>query len=315
MRTLGLTESPRPLPEKQAVAAVGQSTLMHYYETLIKTLGSGLSSAQVLLTLSDLDNRQNYLNVRNTLHALFEMKTVIPIVNENDSTAVEELRFSDNDTLAARVAAKTAADLLIILTDVDGLYDRDPSVDPAAALIGEVPEITEAMLEIAGGPGTPGGRGGMRTKLQAAKIACAAGVPVAIANGHHPNVIRGVLDGSVPRTTFAASETALSHRKRWIAFGGSPQGTLRVDAGAQRALTDQGKSLLPAGIQEVEGRFDVGATVAISGPDGKTFARGLVNYASPDLRKIKGRKSMEIEALLGYKDFDEAVHRDNMALI
>jgi len=315
MNTLGLTQRPADLPHKQAVAAVGQASLVHAYQTLFRTYGDGLCAAQVLLSLGDLDDRQSYLNVRNTLHTLFEMRTVIPILNENDSTAVEELRFSDNDTLAAKIAAKLNASLLIILTDVDGLYDGNPQQDKNARLIDHVEVITPAMLDQAGGAGTATGTGGMRTKLEAAKIACAAGVPVAIANGHYPNVLHGVFDGSVPRTTFAPARTALSHRKRWIAFGRAIQGTVYVDEGARNALIHHGKSLLAAGIVDVDGDFDGGDAVEIATPDGEVIARGLVNYSSRDLARIKGCKSSEIDAVLGYKDFDEAIHRDNMVLL
>ncbi len=315
MQALDLHERPDSLPMKQAVAAVGQSTLMHYYETLFKTHGKELNTAQVLVTLADLDQRQNHLNLRNTLRTLFEMKHVIPIINENDSTAVDELRFSDNDTLAARVAAKTNAGLLIILTDVDGLYDRHPGKEQDARLIEHVEDITPEMIAQAGGPGTAGGTGGMRTKLQAARIACAAGVPVAIANGHHPRVVHGVLSATVPRTTFAPSENALPHRKRWIAFGRTAQGTLHVDQGAQNAIVNQGTSLLPVGLCQVVGDFDQGAAVTIASPEGTPFAQGLVNYASGDLRRIQGCKSAEIESILGYKDFDEVVHRDNLVVL
>ncbi len=315
MRELGLAERPKALPLKQAVAAVGQATLMHNYEILFKTFGKGLSTAQILLTLSDLDDRQTYLNIRNTLNALFDMKTVVPIINENDTTAVEELRFSDNDTLAARIAAKINADLLIILTDVDGLYDKNPVRYASAKLVEHVKTITPAMLEMAGGAGSMASTGGMRTKLEAAKMACAAGVPVVIANGQRPGILHGVLEGALPHTAFAPAKTALPHRKRWIAFGRAVRGALLVDAGARQALQNKGKSLLPAGIVKVEGEFNLGDAVRICALDGTEFARGLVNYPSGDLRRIQGRKSKEIMAILGHKDFDEVVHRDNMVLV
>lgn len=315
MNALGLKTRPADLPGKQAVAAVGQAQLMHYYETLLTTHGDGLKSAQVLLSWADLDNRRSYLNVRNTFNMLFAMKSVVPIVNENDSTAVEELRFGDNDTLSAKIAAKINAGLLIILSDIDGLYDRNPAKYPNAKLIPRVDSLTDEIWAGAGGAGSMVSTGGMRTKLEAARIACAAGVPVAIANGHREGVIQGVLAGTTPCTVFAAAHDALPHRKRWIAFGRAVQGRVRIDDGARTALLDKGKSLLAAGITDVSGEFDVGAAVAIADSSGRDIARGLVNYSSRDLERIRGRKSREIEAVLGHKDFDEVIHRDNLALL
>lgn len=315
MRALGLRERPAALPQKQAVAAVGQATLMHNYQVLFQTHGPGLNTAQVLLTASDLDSRQGYLNVRNTLRALFDMKSVVPVINENDSTAVEELRFGDNDTLAAKIAAKIGADLLIILSDIDGLFDQNPARHPDARLIPEVAKVTPEIEALAGGAGSVASTGGMRTKLEAARIASASGVPTVIANGNRPGVLHGVLDGSVPCTVFGACAEGLPHRKRWIAFGRSVQGTLRVDDGAHRALVEQNKSLLPAGITGVDGDFEAGDAVDILDATGRAFARGLVNYTAGDIRRIQGRKSTGIEAILGRKDFDEVVHRDNIALL
>ncbi len=315
MNTLGINKRPTALPMKQAVAAVGQATLMHYYETLFKTYGEGLTTAQVLLTLADLDGRNTYLNVRNTLNALFALKTVIPILNENDSTAVEELRFSDNDTLAARIAAKINAGLLIILSDVDGLYDRNPAQCEHARIIPHVEKITPELLQCAGDAGSVAATGGMRTKLEAAKMACAAGVPVVIANGHHPKIIHGVLNGSAPCTTFAPARGGMSHRKRWIAFGRATHGALQVDEGARNALLNQGKSLLAAGVIAVEGDFKPGDAVRIKDLAGNDIARGLVNYSSDEIRRIQGHKSNEIAEILGHKDFDEVIHRDNMVLL
>lgn len=315
MKALGIKERPSDLPGKQAVAAVGQATLMHYYQTLLDTYGEGLKTAQVLLSWADLDNRRSYLNVRNTFNTLFGMKNVVTIVNENDSTAVEELRFGDNDTLAAKIAAKINAGLLIILSDVDGLYDRNPAQHKDAKLIPLVENITEEHRAGAGGAGSHVSTGGMQTKLEAARIACAAGVAVVIANGHREGIIRGVIGGTAPCTVFLPVREALSHRKRWIAFGRAVQGRLLIDDGACGALLRNGKSLLAAGIVEVQGTFDVGAAVAISDASGRDIARGLVNYSSRDLDLIKGRKSKEIVAILGHKDFDEVIHRDNLAVL
>ena len=315
MNSLGLTERPRSLPMKQAAAAVGQSTLMHYYETLFHTWGKGLKTAQVLLSAGDLDNRETYLNVRNTIKALFDLETVIPIVNENDSTATSEITFGDNDTLAAKIAAKIDADLLILLSDVDGLYDKNPARDKSARLIPYVEAVTEAIEALAGDTIVETSVGGMKTKLAAAKIACAAGVPMVLANGRRPRIIPEVLAGRSPATLFAVSGDALSHRKRWIAFGRKAGGTLQIDDGACRALVHSGKSLLAAGVVAVEGAFGVGAAVRIVDLEGREIARGLVNYSSEEIARIKGRKTKEIEAILGRKDFDEIIHRNNLVVL
>jgi glutamate 5-kinase len=315
MNALKLTERPVDVPLKQAVAAVGQATLMHYYETLFLTYGDNLHTAQVLLTLADLDNRLSYLNVRNTLQTLFNMKSIIPILNENDSTAVDQLRFGDNDTLAAKISAKINAGLLVILTDIDGLYNDNPTTNPEAQLITRVDTITQEIEACAGGAGSISSTGGMITKIEAARIACAAGVPVVIANGHRPNIVHGILDGSAPCTLFSPNQSAISHRKRWIAFGRATRGVLHVDEGACNALINQGKSLLPAGIINVEGNFDAGAAVKIQDNAGRDIARALVNYSSQDIRKILGHKSNEIRKILGQKAFDEVVHRDNLVLL
>ncbi|MFO7976075.1 MAG: glutamate 5-kinase [Candidatus Hydrogenedentota bacterium] len=315
MTTLGLKERPNLLPLKQAAAAVGQANLMHYYETLFRTYGDGIRSAQVLLSAADLDNRETYLNIRNTLHTLFALKNVIPIVNENDSVAIEELKFGDNDTLAARVAAKIGADLLIILSNVDGLFDIDPHQNSEASLIPEVEKITPELEALAGDTGQQTSVGGMVTKLMAARIACAAQVRTIIANGRRPNIIRDTLKGQGVGTTFYSSTETLSQRKRWIAFGRSSRGTIYIDDGAKNALLRQGKSLLAAGITKVEGTFRMGDSVRITDAQKHDIARGLVNYSSEDLHRIQGCKSSEIQDILGRKDYDEIVHRNNMVLI
>jgi len=314
MKVLNIEQRPKELSLKQAVASVGQATLMHYYETLFQSYSENLHTAQVLLTARDLDDRQTYLNVRNTLNTLFEMKTVIPVINENDSTAVEQLRFGDNDTLSARIAAKLSAGLLIILSDIDGLYDRNPNED-GAVLIPEVREITPEIDAAAGGAGTHTGTGGMKTKLDAARIANAAGVSVVIANGHGDEVIHRVLAGTVPCTHFVPADEALSHRKRWIAFGRAKHGALLLDAGACRAIMDFGKSLLPAGVSGIEGEFEAGDAVTLRDVHGRDFARGLANYSSDEMRRIIGHQTHEIEAILGRKAVDEAIHRDNLVLL
>ncbi len=315
MKTLNLTQRPESLPAKQAVAAVGQATLMHYYETLFMTYGEGLHTAQVLLTLRDLDQRDSYLNVRNTIRNLFQMKSVIPIVNENDSTAVDQLRFGDNDTLSAKIAAKLSAGLLVILSDVDGLYAGNPQKDPDVAHIPVVNEITSTIEEYAGGAGTLTGTGGMRTKIEAARIAMAAGVPTIIADGHTPEIVRNILSGTARCTLFQPGEAALSHRKRWIAFGRKISGTIRIDSGACDAILQQGKSLLAAGVVATIGAYREGDSVEIQDQSGIPIARALVNYSSDEVNQIMGRKSHEIVAIVGGKSHVEIVHRDNLVII
>lgn len=315
MHSLKLTERPKVLPLKQAAAAIGQARLMHFYQVLFESYGDGLQTAQVLLTSSDLDDRHRYLNIRNTIQTLFSLKNVVPIVNENDSVATDELRFGDNDTLSARVASKIDADLLIILSNIDGLYDRNPTKYADAKLIERVDRVDDSIEALAEDTGVATSVGGMKTKLQAARIACASGLTTVIANGHTPSIIRAVLDGTARCTRFGASNEAMSHRKRWIAFGRAARGTIEIDDGARNALVRQGKSLLAAGITELSGTFDLGAAVRIRDKSGKDIACGLVNYSSADLAKIKGCKSGEIRAILGRKDFDEVIHRDNLVLL
>ncbi len=315
MDRLGIKERPTALPRKQATAAVGQSRLMHLYETLFQTCGDGLHAAQVLLTTYDLDDRQSYLNVRNTINALFEFENVVPIVNENDSTVPDELRFGDNDTLAAKVAAKIDADLLIILSNVDGLYDKDPLTHPDANLIRHVEAVTHEIEDFAEDTLTPTSIGGMKTKLEAVKIACASGLPTVIANGHRENVISAVLEGDGAMTVFGASEIGMTHRKRWIAFGRAPKGSVQIDNGARAALVERGTSLLAVGIVAVNGGFEAGEAITMKDSAGRDIARGLTNYSSSDLGAIKGLKSQEIATKLGRKDFDEVIHRDNLVIL
>ncbi|MBN2309098.1 MAG: glutamate 5-kinase [Candidatus Hydrogenedentes bacterium] len=315
MDRLGIKERPRALRLKQATAAVGQARLMHYYQTLFETYGQGLQTAQVLLSAEDLDDRRRYLNIRNTIQTVFDLGSIVPVVNENDSVAIDELKFGDNDTLAARVAAKIGADVLIVLSDVDGLFDRDPAQHRDARLVEVVERITADIEALAGDTGAQTSVGGMKTKLTAARIACATGVRTVIANGRTPGIIRGVLAGTARCTTFAPSSEGMSHRKRWIAFGRAVRGTVHVDAGACRALRERGGSLLPAGVTGVTGRFETGAAVRIVGPDDTEIGHGLVNYSSADIDRIKGCKSREIDAVLGARDYDEVIHRDNLAVL
>ena len=315
MDVLGLKERPRLLPLKQATAAVGQSRLMHYYETLFQTYGNGMRAAQILISTIRFDDRGQYLNIRNTINTLFEFGNVIPVVNENDTVSTEQLTFGDNDTLSARVAVVANADLLIILSDVDGLFDKNPAKHADAKIIPHLDAIDDAVEALAEDTITETTIGGMKTKLAAARIACKAGVPMVITNGHRERVIHSVLDGTGAMTTFGASPTAMPHRKRWIAYGRRNTGTLRIDDGAKRALIEKGSSLLAAGISAVEGVFEQGAAVAIVDSAGKEFASGLVNYRSTDIERIRGKKSSDIREILGRQDFDEVIHRDNLVIL
>jgi glutamate 5-kinase len=300
---------------KQAVAAIGQSRLMHYYETALRLYGDGLCTAQVLITAGELDNRVTYLNIRNTIQALFRMKKVVPVVNENDSVATEELCFGDNDTLAARVAAKAGADLLVLLSDIDGLYDKNPRKHSDARLVEYVPALTDEIDALAEDTTTETSIGGMKTKLRAARIASAAGLPMAIADGRRDNILHDVLARRGPMTWFGFSGAAMSQRKRWIAFGRATRGILIVDDGAARALREKGRSLLPAGITAVRGSFNVGDAVQVADQWGRPVAQGLANYGSDQVERIRGRKTAEIRAALGRCDFDEVIHRDNLVLL
>ncbi len=311
LNRLGLAKRPRTIPEKQAVAAVGQGLLMQMYERIFEAHGRNV--AQILLTRDDLTHRKRHLNSRNTLHSLWRLG-VIPIVNENDTVAVDEIKFGDNDTLAALVASLVGADLLIVLSDVEGFYDENPQINPDANLVSVVEAITPDLERTAGGPGTDRGIGGMSTKLQAAKIASAAGIATVLANGSRPGVLHDVVRGKEIGTFFVPQRTRMGGRKRWIAFHQHPSGTVRVDDGAGRALKKGGNSLLPIGIVAIEGVFDVGDVVRIVDNHGAELARGLVNYSSRDVAKIVGCSTQEIEHRLGYKYYDEVVHRDNLVL-
>lgn len=308
------------MPQKQAAAAIGQNLLMGIYERLFKKRGCLV--AQILLTSEDIENRERYLNARNTLLTLLNYKA-IPIVNENDTVAVDEIKFGDNDTLSALVASKVEADLLILLTDTKGLYTVDPRRREAglthaplraAGFIEEVSEITPQLEKMASGPGTRRGTGGMGTKLQAAKIVRSSGIAMVIADGRIENVLLRLLAGEHLGTLFLP-KTRLKSRKRWIAFGVILKGKIRVDEGAQEAIFKRGKSLLPSGITEVKGRFSIGDGVSIIDEENREFARGIVSYSSSEIEKIMGKKTQKIEKILGYKDYDEVIHRDNLVIL
>jgi glutamate 5-kinase len=312
MSRLGLQGRPKTIPAKQAAAAVGQITLMALYEEDFSV--HGVRVAQILLTHDDLANRKRYLNAKHTMRALLDAK-VVPIVNENDTVAVEEIQLGDNDNLSAQVAVLIEADLLVILSDVSGLYDQDPRIHPNATLRALVPHLTNEILA-SGGAAGPLGRGGMASKLQAAHKAALCGVPTIIADGRKKDTLVHVFDPHIDTgTLFLPVADRLASRKHWIAYTLKPAGSLLVDAGAYVAIREQGRSLLPPGIREVRGVFDEGECVTCVDVDGKEFARGLVNYNSQALERIKGARTAQIEQILGYKISDEVIHRDDLALL
>jgi glutamate 5-kinase len=298
---------------RQAAAAVGQIGLMAAYERAFAHHRRHV--AQVLLTHADLADRRRYLNARHTLRTLLDLG-VVPIVNENDTVAVEELRFGDNDNLSALTAALVEADLLVVLSDVAGLYTADPAFHPDATLISAA-RVDDAAVARAAGPSRSGvGTGGMVSKLDAARKAAAAGIPTLIADGTRPGVLGALFDPGVEAGTWLLAEgDRLARRKHWIAYTLKPAGALEVDEGAERALEQRGRSLLPSGVRGVDGAFGVGDCVRLLGPDGREFARGLVNYGAAELERIKGAHTRDIERLLGYKGSDEVIHRDDLVLV
>jgi len=312
---MGLLSGSRlDLSTRQAAASVGQVELMACYNAAFARLGCTVG--QLLLTGDDISDRRRYLHIRNTLLPLMRRHNVVPVINENDSTSVEGVQIGENDRLAALIAGKVQCDLLIILSDVEGLYTADPRANPNAALIHEVARITPALDAMAGGSTSGVGRGGMRSKLAAARIATRMGAHLVVALGRHPRVISRILAGEEIGTLFVARpESRVSARKQWLGFAATPQGVLRVDAGATAALAQRGSSLLPIGIREVEGDFQAGDVVSIVDPAGREIARGLVNYTDDELRQIAGQHTAQIEQILGYHPYDEAVHRDNLILL
>jgi len=306
---MGIKAAPRTIPEKQALAAIGQGALLHMYEKLFAEYSKIV--AQVLLTRDDFTERMRYLNATNALLAILAMQ-VIPIINENDTVVVEEIKFGDNDTLSALVAGITDADLLIILSDVDGLCDSDPRLNSAAVLQNEVMEITAEMENSAGTKGSSFSSGGMATKLKAAGMCMATGVPMVIANNNLENVIRKIVNGKDIGTLFVPREEKMQARKRWIAFGSVTHGKLTIDEGALTALVKRGKSLLPSGIIKVEEDFDRGEVVSVITADGHEIARGMVNYSADEIKLIAGHKSADIGKILAAKDYDEVIHRNNL---
>ena len=312
MDRLGWKEKPKTIPEKQAAAAVGQGILMHTYEKLFAEYGQVV--AQVLLTREDSVNRRRYANSRNTLLTLLNIG-VIPIINENDAVSIDELKIGDNDTLSANVAAIVDADVLIILSDVEGVYSANPQTDPQARLLPEIADVTPEVEAMCGGAGTMRGTGGMLTKMAAARMAMNSGIVMVIASGGRDGAVQSVLAGKPIGTLFPPRQNRLQFRKRWLAFGARIKGRLKVDKGCAQALLSNGSSLLAAGVKEVEGNFEQGSTVSILNPEGWEIARGLVNYSTDDVRKIMGAHTHEIAEILGHKPYDEVVHRDNLVLL
>ncbi len=308
---LGITGRPPTIPLKQAAAAIGQSRLMRTYKEVLRPFG--VTVAQVLLTRDDLANRRRYLNARNTLMTLLE-HNVLPVINENDTVVVDEIRFGDNDNLSAMVTNLVEAQMLVILSDVDGLYDSDPRHNPQARLITEVERITDEIEAMAGDEGSLLGTGGMATKIKAAKRATLLGAGTAIINGRTLHNLQFLFDGHELGTYFLPVRDPIASRKHWIAFTKKPRGKLLLDDGARSAIVDGRKSLLPSGLQAIDGEFDRGDTVRLCTLDGREFAKGVTNYSALELQRIMGCKTREIETILGYKYGDEVIHRDNLVV-
>jgi glutamate 5-kinase len=311
VKKMGLPGRPEKMPEKQAAAAIGQAGLMMEYEKVFSRYGKNV--AQILLTDDDLSNRKRFLNARNTMNTLLAWG-VLPIINENDTVAVEEIKFGDNDSLSARVALLLSADLLINLTDIDGLYDKDPRRHTDARRIGVLSRIGKHIDAMASGIPGAVGTGGMLTKIRAARKVTAAGIPMIIASGKDDAILDDLFAGKDKGTFFAPRKQKLTSRKSWIAFNARPAGILFIDDGAKEAMKTGGRSLLPSGIARVQGDFSVGAPVELRGLCGTVLGIGLVNYSSQDIDRIKGLKTRQIEERLGHKEYDEVIHRDNFAL-
>jgi len=307
---LGLDQRPEDIPTVQAAAAIGQGDLVALYQGAFSE--RGLTTAQVLVTHADLADRRRFLNARHALERLIGLN-VVPILNENDTVAVDELKVGDNDTLAAHAANLVGAEMLVLLTDQDGLHTADPRVDPDARLIPRVRAAEALPANAVGAAGSSLSVGGMATKVEAARRAAAFGVTTVVANGRTPGVLEAVVGGQEVGTRFDPEPAAMGSRKAWIA-GLNPAGELRVDAGAAQAICEEGRSLLPAGLREVIGDFDLGAPVAIVGPRGEEVARGLAQYSAAELRTLAGRRTDEIVPLLGFHLGDAAVHRDDLVL-
>ena len=313
MGELGIEKRPATLPKLQAVAAIGQSKLISVYDECFKL--HGFHAAQIMLTREDFENRQRYLNICNTIHTLFQLNA-IPVVNENDTISVDEIKFGDNDALSALVTNLLNAELLIILSSVDGLYDRFPTAKSKAAVVPMVENISHEVKQLAFDSKTARGVGGMQTKLEAASVVTNAGEAVIIANGRMDNVLKKIVQCENVGTLFLPKEEKLTSRKRWIGYTIKPKGKIYVDDGAMHALAEKGKSLLASGIVAAEGAFSKGDIVSVCKREDRTvFARGLTNYSSEEIEKIKGCSTSHIAKVLGYKLYDEVIHRDNMVIL
>ncbi len=312
MEKLGYKTRPQSITQKQATAAVGQSRLMNIYENYFSRHQQMV--AQILLTHDDLSHRRRFLNARNTLLTLLELG-IIPIINENDTVVVDEIKVGDNDNLSALVTNLIGADLLIILTNIDGLCDADPRLNPNARCIPLIEDIDVDIGGMAGETTSEMSVGGMASKIQAAKKASRFGIPMVIASGTRKEVLHQILRGKEIGTLILPKANTLSSRKHWIAFNLNPKGDVIVDDGAKKAIVQRGKSLLPSGVVKVRGAFDRGDSVSCMGPRGKEFARGLVNYSISELERIKGLKTEQIEKVLGYKYSDEVIHRDDLVVL
>jgi glutamate 5-kinase len=312
MEALGLDERPRELPLKQAAAAVGQSHLMRAYEEAFRPCGRRV--AQILLTQEDLRHRSRYLNARNTLLTLLGLR-VLPIVNENDTVAVREIQFGDNDTLSALVANLAQADLLVILTDTEGVFTADPHRDPSAQLIPLVRPQDAVSSFCAEDTGSAASIGGMTSKVRAAHRAAIAGIPTVVASGRRPESVEEILRGAEIGTLFIPSRSRMQSRKRWLAFASLPRGGIVVDAGAKGALVRGGKSLLPSGVRGTQKTFRAGDVVSLLDQAGQEFGRGLANYGKDEVERIKGLHSHEIAEVLGARPYDEVIHRDNLVIL
>ena len=311
VKKIGLPKRPEQIPERQAAAAVGQAGLIMEYEKAFARYNKKV--AQILLTSEDLSNRKRYLNARNTLSTLLSWN-VVPVINENDTIMVEEIKFGDNDHLSAMIALLLNADILINLTDTDGLFDKDTRVNPDEKILPFISGVNKDLEDIAGKSPGEVGTGGMQSKIKAARKVVTAGVPMVIANGKKNNILIELFSGKETGTFFVPKKEKLTSRKCWIGFSLTPKGSIFIDEGAAKAIVKLGKSLLPGGITGLEGDFSEGAPVAIKNADNDVLGIGLVNYGSTDIRKIMGLKTSMIKAKLGIKPYDEAIHRDNLTI-
>ena len=312
MKKMDFAKRPEAIPKRQAIAAIGQADLIREWEKAFERFG--FKVAQVLLTSDDLTSRKRYLNARNTLNTLLEWQ-VVPIINENDTIMVEEIKLGDNDNLAAMIALLLDADIFYNLTDIDGLYDKDPRVHRDARLIPRVANYSRDIEKYAGDIPGALGTGGMLSKIKAARKVTAAGIPMVIAQGHRPQTLIRLAAGEALGTFFEPRDHKLNRKKCWIGYTVNPKGRLQVDAGAARALLNNGKSLLPSGIVAVEGDFPVGAAVRVCDQGGRLIGNGLVNYKAEEIRAIMGLKTAQIKTSLGQKTYDEVIHRDNLVII